>query len=164
MREWSGSARTKFEEANIHCTTKSVQGGPSGRRPKAEFHHPALDAKLRVRVPEGNTSVYTVHKHSEQTHDDAYATCGPSRRNLPCLRPPDRPPKAPVASILGLVSRWDDDPLRRIRFCALVQSDLFQLRNEYVSELRQVEHRARDLTNRAFTAPTERLVRPEAIV
>ena len=132
--------------------------------PKAEFHHPALDAKSRVRVPEGNTSVYTVHKHSEQTHDDAYATCGPSRRNLPCLRPPDRPPKAPVASILGLVSRWDDDPLRRIRFCVLAQSDLFQLRNEYVSELRQVEHRARDLTNRAFTAPTERLVRPEAFV
>ena len=100
MREWSGSACTKFEEANIHCTTKSVQGGPSGRRPKVEFHHPALDAKLRVRVPEGNTSVYTVHKHSEQTHDDAYATCGPSRRNLPCLRPPtsDRRRPSPVSS------------------------------------------------------------------
>ena len=77
---------------------------------------------------------------------------------------PDQRPKAPVASTLGLVSRCYayDNPLRRIRFCVLAQSDLFQLRNEYVSELRQVEHRARDLTNRAFTAPTERLVRPEA--
>ena len=70
----------------------------------------------------------------------------------------DRRPNAPF----GQVSRWDDDRLRRIRLCVLAQSDLFQLRNEYVREQKHVAERARDLTGSAFTVATERLVCPEA--